>query len=305
MARMGSGRRGERPFFRQAWKLASISSTPPICIRWARARRSLAAPSRNSRKRGQVVVATKVFHPMRDKSRTRQGLSRKHIMHAIDNSLRRLGMDYVDLYQIHRFDPQTPIEETIEALHDVVKAGKALYVGASSMYAWQFARISVAGGRDGLDALCLHAEPLQSGLSRGRAGNDAPVPGQGIAVIPWSPLARGPRRQSQKEDPESGTTDRPAERWSTIVPRRTRSSLAVEDIATSRGVPPPQVALAWLMSRPGIAAPIIGASRPAASRRGGCEPIACLDLRGSHPARSALPATPCRKSRIGCARKAL
>ncbi len=118
---------------------------------------------RDFAKRDEVVVATKVYNPMSDDVNDR-GLSRKHIMAAIDNSLRRLGMDYVDLYQIHRWDHDTPIEETMEALHDVVKAGKARYIGASSMYAWQFAKAHIPCRAARLDALRLHAEPLQPDL---------------------------------------------------------------------------------------------------------------------------------------------
>ena len=137
------------------------------------------------------MIATKVFYPVEEHANSR-GLSRKHIMSAIDASLRRLGMDYVDLYQIHRFDTDTPIEETLEALHDVVKAGKALYIGASSMYAWQFAKMLATQRAARLDAVRLDAEPLQPGLSRGGARDDPALPSRrASALIPWSPLARG------------------------------------------------------------------------------------------------------------------
>ena len=151
MARMGA-RRGGGAALHQARPRcsASTSSTPPTSIRSASARRSLGRALKHfGVARDQVVVATKVFNPMGEDPNQR-GLSRKHIMHAIDDSLRRLGMDYVDLYQIHRFDPTTPIEETLEALTDVVKAGKALYIGASSMYAWQFAKMLDTSDRLGL-----------------------------------------------------------------------------------------------------------------------------------------------------------
>ena len=121
------------------------------------------------------MIATKVFNPMGDDPND-AGLSRKHIMASIDGSLRRLGTDYVDLYQIHRWDDETPIEETLEALHDIVRAGKARYIGASSMAAWQFAKALYTGGPHGLDAVRLDAEPLQPGLSRGRARDDAALP---------------------------------------------------------------------------------------------------------------------------------
>ena len=148
--------------------------------------------------RDRVVIATKVFNPMGDDPNER-GLSRKHIHHAIDASLRRLGTDYVDLYQIHRFDYDTPIEETLRALDDVVRAGKALYIGASSMFAWQFAKMLSRLGRAWAGALRHHAESLQPGLSRRRARDDAAVPRGRHRRDPLeSAGARLPRRQSAR-----------------------------------------------------------------------------------------------------------
>ena len=162
-------------------------------------------------KRDEVVLATKVFYPVEPITPNGRGLSRKHIMAAIDGSLRRLGMDYVDLYQIHRFDDHTPIEETLEALHDVVKAGKARYIGASSMYAWQFAKMLSTQRRARLDAVRLDAEPLQPGLSRGRARDDPALPStEGIGVIPWSPLARGFLAGNRKRGREDAVAARAA-----------------------------------------------------------------------------------------------
>ena len=150
--------------------------------------------------RDRVVIATKVFFPMGDDP-NQSGLSRKHIMHSIDDSLRRLGTDYVDLYQIHRFDYQTPIEETLEALDDVVRAGKALYLGASSMFAWQFARMLCTADQLGLTRFVYHAEPLQPDLSRRRAGDDPAVPGRGYRPHPLEPAgARIPGRQPAEAD---------------------------------------------------------------------------------------------------------
>ncbi len=143
----------------------------------ARAKKSSDARLRDFAKRDEVVLATKVFFPMSDGSNV-GGLSRKAIFAAIDDSLRRLGTDYVDLYQIHRWDDKTPIEETLEALHEVIKAGKARYIGASSMYAWQFAKALYLADLQRLDAVRLDAEPLQFALSRGRARDDAALPGR-------------------------------------------------------------------------------------------------------------------------------
>src|ERR1700744_6118890 len=204
-------------------------------------------------KREQVVVATKVFNPM-GKSPNEAGLSRKHIMHAIDNSLHRLGMDYVDLYQIHRFDPTTPIEETIEALHDVVKAGKALYVGASSMYAWQFGQyLSTADamGKTRFVSMQNHYNLVYREEER----EMMPLcDAEGIAVIPWSPLARGFLAGNRKKDDKGAGNSETARAKSDDIAHMMYyhdSDFAVVDavsaIAKRRGVPNAQVALAWLM----------------------------------------------------------
>ncbi|HEY4125707.1 MAG TPA: aldo/keto reductase [Rhizomicrobium sp.] len=214
--------------------------------------------------RENMVVATKVFNPMGEGVNER-GLSRKHIMHAIDNSLTRLGMDYVDLYQIHRFDYGTPIEETIEALHDVVKAGKARYIGASSMFAWQFAKYlstAQAMGKTKFVSMQNHynlvyREEEREMMPLCRA--------EGIGVIPWSPLARGflagNRRRQDKGETTRAKSDEFAHRLYyndgdfAVVDR-------VSEIAGKREVPNAQVALAWLLAQPGVTAPIIGASKP-------------------------------------------
>lgn len=215
-------------------------------------------------KREQVVVATKVFNPM-GKSPNEAGLSRKHIMHAIDNSLRRLGMEYVDLYQIHRFDPHTPIEETIEALHDVVKAGKALYVGASSMYAWQFAKylsLADAMGKTRFVSMQNHynlvyreEEREMMPLCRDR----------GIGVIPWSPLARGFLAGNRRRQDKGETTRAKSDAFAHQMYYQDSDFDVVErvsEIAGKRGVSNAQVALAWLMLQEGVTAPIVGASKP-------------------------------------------
>jgi aryl-alcohol dehydrogenase (NADP+) len=213
--------------------------------------------------REQVVVATKVFNPM-GHTPNEAGLSRKHIMHAIDNSLKRLGMDYVDLYQIHRFDPTTPVEETIEALHDVVKAGKALYVGASSMYAYQFAKYlhrADALGKTRFVSMQNHYNLVY------REEEREMMPlcrEEGIAVIPWSPLARGFLAGNRRRQDKGETTRAKSDEFAHMMYYNDGDFAVVEkvsEIAQKRGVSNAQVALAWLLSRQGVTAPIVGASK--------------------------------------------
>jgi aryl-alcohol dehydrogenase (NADP+) len=213
--------------------------------------------------RDRVVIATKVFSPMGDDPNLR-GLSRKHIHHSIDNSLRRLGTDYVDLYQIHRFDYETPIEETLEALADVVRAGKALYIGASSMYAWQFAKMLYTAGRLGLTRF-VSMQNHYNLIYREEEREMLPLcREEGIGVIPWSPLARGflagNRRPGDYGETLRAKTDEYAQKMYyqpsdfTVVER-------VTEIARRRGVSNTQVALSWILAQPGVTAPIIGASK--------------------------------------------
>lgn len=215
-------------------------------------------------KRSDVVIATKVHGAMGD-SPNAKGLSRKHIMEAIDASLKRLGTDYVDLYQIHRFDAQTPIEETLEALNDVVRAGKALYVGASSMYAWQFTRmidIARAKGQAGFVSMQNYYNLVYREEEREMMPFCA---AEGIAVIPWSPMARGYLAGSGvgqnaatvrgRTDPFSVTLGLGAEQDEAVRGRVVRT-------AEKLGTKPAVVALAWVLSKPYVTAPIIGASKP-------------------------------------------
>jgi aryl-alcohol dehydrogenase-like predicted oxidoreductase len=213
--------------------------------------------------RDRVVIATKVFNPMSDDPNDR-GNTRKHIMHSIDNSLRRLKTDYVDLYQIHRFDYATPIEETIQALHDVVRAGKALYVGASSMYAWQFAKMLYKADQMG----CTRFATMQNHYNlvyREEEREMLPLcREEGIGVIPWSPLARGFLAGNRTKQ-EFGETSRAKTDDFAHKLYYQESDFAVVDrvteIAGARGVPNAQVALAWILAQPGVTAPIIGASK--------------------------------------------
>jgi aryl-alcohol dehydrogenase-like predicted oxidoreductase len=214
-------------------------------------------------KRDEVVLATKVFNPMGGGPND-QGLSRKHIMSAVDSSLKRLGTDYVDLYQIHRWDYETPIEETMEALHDVVKAGKARYIGASSMYSWQFAQAQYTADLNGWSRF-VSMQPHYNLVYREEEREMIPFcVDQKIAVIPWSPLARGlltGKRTKERNETERAKTDAFGKKLYganvdfAIVER-------LSEIADEKGLPNAQVALAWLLSKSAVTAPIIGASKP-------------------------------------------
>lgn len=210
--------------------------------------------------RETLVIATKVMFPMGNDPNQR-GLSRKHIMHAIDASLARLGTNYVDLYQIHRFDPATPVEETMEALNDVVKAGKALYIGASSMYAWQFARMQYIADRHGFRRFATMQNHYNL-MYREEEREMIPFClAEGVGVLPWSPLARGLLAGSRKAGTQRSKQDDYAHQMYTIDADN-RVVDAVEQVAMQRGIPPAQVALAWLLHKPGVTAPIIGATKP-------------------------------------------
>ena len=210
--------------------------------------------------RDHVVIATKVHGVMSDQPNDR-GLSRKHIMHSIDNSLKRLGTDYVDLYQIHRFDHATRIEETLEALTDVVKAGKALYIGASSMYAWQFAKMLYTADQSGLSRF-VSMQNHYNLMYREEEREMIPLcRDQGIGLIPWSPLARGQLAGNTKNITTRTNTD-PFSKQMYTHPGDVRVIDRVQEVASARGVPPAQVALAWMLSKPWITAPIVGASKP-------------------------------------------
>ncbi|MBA3811262.1 MAG: aldo/keto reductase [Caulobacteraceae bacterium] len=214
-------------------------------------------------RRDEVVIATKVYSPMGEGPNDR-GLSRKHIFDAIDASLERLGVDHVDLYQIHRFDPETPIEETLEALDDVVRAGKARYIGASSMYAWQFMKmLSVSRARGW--AAFVSMQPQYNLVYREEEREMLGLcRDQGVGVIPWSPLARGflagGRAKAGEGDTERARSDEFAPRLYYREPDFAVVE-AVEAVAKARGVSNMQVALAWVLKNPAVTAPIIGASK--------------------------------------------
>jgi aryl-alcohol dehydrogenase (NADP+) len=259
------GEEESKPFFRQAVEAGiNFFDTADVYSLGASEEVTGRALKEFAGSRENYVLATKVFSPM-GKGPNEAGLSRKHIMHGIDNSLRRLGHDYVDLYQIHRFDPDTPIEETIAALDDVVRAGKARYIGASSMYAWQFAKYlhrADATGKTRFVSMQNHYNLVY------REEEREMIPlcrDEGIGVIPWSPLARGflagnRRRQDKGETARAKSDDFAHQMYYqdsdfAIVER-------VSEIAGKRGVPNARVALAWLLQRKGVTAPIVGASKP-------------------------------------------
>jgi aryl-alcohol dehydrogenase (NADP+) len=213
--------------------------------------------------RDKVIIATKVFFPMGDQPND-QGLSRKHILDSIDSSLRRLGTDYVDLYQVHRWDPHTPLEETLEALNDLVRLGKVRYLGASSMYAWQFSAALHTASRNGWSRYVamqnhynlVYREEEREMLPLCRA--------EGIGVIPWSPLARGFLTGSRAAQGKGGTLRAQNDSFADEMyfqPEDYQVLDRVTQLAARRGVTPAQVSLAWLLHQPGITAPIIGATK--------------------------------------------
>ena len=237
--------------------------------------------------RDEVVVATKVHGTMR-KGRNAAGLSRKAIMTEVDHSLRRLGMDYIDLYQIHRFDPTTPIEETMEALHDVVKAGKARYIGASSMWAWQFSKAQYVAEQHGWTKF-ISMQNHYNLLNREEEREMMPLcVDKGVGVIPWSPLARGRLTRDWDNATSRSETDefgkglyKPEDQ--VIVER-------VAEVARELGAPRAQVALAWVLSKSFVTSPIVGATKDAHidDAIAACE----LQLSAEHIARLEEPYTP-------------
>ena len=213
--------------------------------------------------RDEMVVATKVCMQTMPGENGR-GLSRKHVLASIDASLGRLGMDYVDLYQIHRWDPTTPIAETMEALHDVVKAGKARYIGASSMFAWQFAKAQATAGRQGGTRFVSMQNHYNLVYREEEREMIPQCIDQGVAVLPWSPLARGLLAGNRTREGERLTTRAGSDPFgdALYVPEVDFDVVdRVGEVAGERGVANAQVALAWLLSRPAVTAPIVGATR--------------------------------------------
>ena len=217
---------------------------------------------RDFARREEVVIATKVYYAMREGPNAR-GLSRKSILTEIDASLRRLGTDYVDLYQIHRWDKYTPIEETLEALHDVIKAGKARYIGASSMYAWQFSKAQYVARLNGWTRFASMQNHYNL-LNREEEREMMPLcEAEGVGVLPWSPLARGRLTRDWGETSNRMETDEYGKTLYVATEDADRRTVErVGEIAAKRGVPRAQVALAWVAQKPFVTAPIVGASKP-------------------------------------------
>ncbi|HEX7186089.1 MAG TPA: aldo/keto reductase [Thermoanaerobaculia bacterium] len=213
--------------------------------------------------REEVVIATKVFFPMSERPNDR-GLSRKHIFAAIDASLRRLGTDYVDLYQIHRWDPETPIEETLEALHDLVRMGKVRYIGASSMFAWQLAKTLYLADLHGWTRF-VSMQNHYNLVYREEEREMIPLcREEGIGVNPWSPLARGFLAGKRRRGDEQGTRRSQSDSFAHEMYYQPEDYDVVDRVvalAERRGAKPAQVALAWLLHQPGVVAPIVGATR--------------------------------------------
>ena len=252
-----------RPFIKRALELGvNFFDTADVYSR-GESEQVLGRALRDFARRDQVVIATKVNSPMGDGPNDR-GLSRVHILNSIDASLKRLGTDYVDLYQIHRWDSNTPIEETLETLHDVVKSGKARYIGASSMYAWQFAKALYMADRHGWTRFVtmqdhynlVYREEEREMLPLCRAEH--------IGVIPWSPMARGFLAGTRKPGGGGQTTRSHSDEFAAEMYFKDADFQVVaraQELAKRRGVSSSQVALAWLMHQPGLTAPIIGASK--------------------------------------------
>ncbi len=257
------GEEQSRPFIKRALDLGINFFDTADMYSLGKSEEVLGRALRDFASRDAVVIATKVFYPMSDDPNDR-GLSRKHIMAAIDKSLTRLGTDYVDLYQIHRWDPATPIEETLEALHDVIKAGKARYIGASTMMAWQFEKALQLADRHGWTRFASMQNHYNL-VYREEEREMMPLCiEEGIGVIPWSPLARGFLAGNRRRGEQSATTREKTDAYAHKM-YYDESDYAVADctaeIAGEKGVSPAQVALAWISSRPGVTAPIIGASK--------------------------------------------
>lgn len=212
-------------------------------------------------RREDVVIATKAFFPISGKPNDR-GLSRKHILASVDASLERLGTDYIDLFVIHRFDPETPIEETAEALDAVVRAGKVRYLGASSMHAWQFMKL-LAFQRHNRLASFVSMQSQYNLITREDEEEMIPLcREEGIGLTPWSPLARGVLAGARKTGTMRAGTDEQVKQWYDGRTEVDQTAAAVASIAAARSVAPARVALAWVSARPGITSPIVGLSKP-------------------------------------------
>ncbi len=263
-----------RPFFQQAlneginfFDTADVYSTGVCEEIVGRALKDLA-------KRDEIVIATKLYGPM-GIGKNQKGLSRKHVMEAVDNSLRRLQTDFIDLYQIHRWDQETPVEETLEALNDVVRMGKVRYIGASSMFAWQFAKALYISEMNGW-AKFVSMQNYYNLAYREEEREMLPLcVDQGIGVIPWSPMARGYLVRDPGVETIRAKTDPQIQKWGVGKPDDVGVRAAVIEVAERLGVPRAHVAIAWLLSKTAVSAPIIGATKQSHIP----DAVAALDLK--------------------------
>jgi aryl-alcohol dehydrogenase-like predicted oxidoreductase len=251
-----------RPFIRRALELGVNFFDTSNSYSDGTSEEILGRSIRDFARRDEVVIATKVFFPMR-KGPNARGLSRKAIMTEIDASLRRLGMDYVDLYQIHRWDYDTPIEETLEALHDVIKAGKARYIGASSMQAWQFCKALLLADQHGWTRFVTMQNHYNLIYREEEREMMRLCAAERIGVLPWSPLARGRLTRDWGESSNRMETDEVGKKLYAAAEDADRKIVErVSEVAAKRGAPRAQVALAWMLQKPVVTSPIIGASKP-------------------------------------------
>lgn len=249
------------PFIRQAFELGINFFDTANMYSLGQSEEIVGRALRRLARRDDYVLATKVFFPMSERPNDR-GLSRKHILASVDASLQRLGTDYVDLLVIHRFDPDTPIEETVDALDTVVRAGKVRYLGGSTMDAWQFMKMLGIQAKLGLSRF-VSIQTHYNLLYREEEREMLPLcRSEGIAYTPWSPLARGVLLGSRHEGTLRVTEDPLIARWYNLHELEDRIIAAVRKVADGRGVSPAQVAIAWVSSRPGVTAPIVGADKP-------------------------------------------
>jgi 1-deoxyxylulose-5-phosphate synthase len=277
-----------RPFIERALELGINFFDTANMYGNGRSEEVLGRALRDFAKRDEVVIATKVYFPMRPDVNGR-GLSRKAIMTEIDHSLRRLGTDYVDLYQIHRWDYETPIEETLEALHDVVKAGKTRYIGASSMFSWQFCKALYLADLRGWTRF-VSMQPHYNLLHREEEREMLPLClAEGIGVLPWSPLARGRLARTWETQPSTvrGQTDEYGKKLYSGTEELDKQVVdRLGEIAKARGIPHAQIALAWLLHKPAVTAPIVGATKLQHLE----EAVAALDVKLSDAEMEALEA---------------
>jgi len=255
------GEEAARPFIRRALELGiNFFDTADMYSRGA-SEEVVGRALKEFTRRDEVVLATKVFFPVKDGPNQR-GLSRKHILTAIDDSLRRLGTDYVDLYQIHRWDHNTPVEETLAALDAVVRSGKARYIGASSMYGWQLAKALYTADLHGWTRF-VSMQNHYNLIYREEEREMLPLClEEGLGVVPWSPLARGWLTGSRRRGEEASTARARSDEYAQMYgPQDFDVVDRVLAVAERRGVQPAQIALAWLLAQPGVTAPIVGATR--------------------------------------------